>query len=591
MGRKCSHCGNMGHNSRTCITYRGSVAGGSVRIFGVQLGIPSSSSLAMKKCFSMDCLSSSSLASSSSPSSSSSSSRVSVDENSDKMAHGYLSDGLICQTQERRKGDFGRRMVLLITYYHSMLISFVTVLVSRSSVEFPEDLEQNLRVPWTEEEHKTFLAGLEKLGKGDWRGISRSFVITRTPTQVASHAQKHFLRQTSLKKKKHRSSLFDVVRSRNMADHHVNTTNCKPNDPSLPYGLLPIPTASLKIKTGCNEAHEETTLPLIDLKPLEQDTKLDNQETHRSQSPLCHDPMPIWAYGSFDSLPTSSNAAPNLELSLAGPRPLDQMSNNITAILNLIALLTSVPIIGAGIWLASKQDNECIHLFRWPVLIIGVLILLVSLSGFVGAYWNRQRLLLFYLFCMALLILLLLLLLIFFFVVTRPDGGFVVPGRAYKEYRLKGFSSWLRNHVTDSGNWRKIRTCLAQSSFCAKLSKDYTTADQFFMAHVSPLQARCCKPPTVCGFGYVNPTLWTNAANPTADPDCNMWNNDQSQLCYGCNACKAGLLGNLRKEWRKANVILIVAVVALICVYLIACSAFKNAQTEDLFKRYKQGWT
>ncbi|KAK7285359.1 hypothetical protein RJT34_20128 [Clitoria ternatea] len=65
-----------------------------------------------------------------------------------------------------------------------------------------------------------------------------------------------------------------------------------------------------------------------------------------------------------------------------------------------------------------------------------------------------------------------------------------------------------------------------------------------------------------------------------------MWN----QLCYNCNSCKAGLLGNLRKEWRKANIILIVAVVVLIWVSVIACSAFKNAQTEDLFRRYKQGW-
>lgn len=71
--------------------------------------------------------------------------------------------------------------------------------------------ERKKGTPWTEEEHRMFLLGLQKLGKGDWRGISRNYVITRTPTQVASHAQKYFIRQTNVSRRKRRSSLFDIV--------------------------------------------------------------------------------------------------------------------------------------------------------------------------------------------------------------------------------------------------------------------------------------------------------------------------------------------------------------------------------------------
>ncbi|KAK4772059.1 hypothetical protein SAY86_013834 [Trapa natans] len=57
------------------------------------------------------------------------------------------------------------------------------------------DHERKKGVPWTEEEHRRFLQGLLKYGKGDWRSISRDFVVSKTPTQVASHAQKYFIRQ------------------------------------------------------------------------------------------------------------------------------------------------------------------------------------------------------------------------------------------------------------------------------------------------------------------------------------------------------------------------------------------------------------
>ncbi|KAF6143795.1 hypothetical protein GIB67_016716 [Kingdonia uniflora] len=71
--------------------------------------------------------------------------------------------------------------------------------------------ERRKGIPWTEEEHRLFLLGLDKFGKGDWRSISRNFVISRTPTQVASHAQKYFIRLTSMNRDRRRSSIHDIT--------------------------------------------------------------------------------------------------------------------------------------------------------------------------------------------------------------------------------------------------------------------------------------------------------------------------------------------------------------------------------------------
>ncbi|CAA0814382.1 Duplicated homeodomain-like superfamily protein [Striga hermonthica] len=73
------------------------------------------------------------------------------------------------------------------------------------------DIERKKGTPWTEDEHRLFLIGLDRYGKGDWRSISRNVVVTRTPTQVASHAQKYFLRHNSARKERKRSSIHDIT--------------------------------------------------------------------------------------------------------------------------------------------------------------------------------------------------------------------------------------------------------------------------------------------------------------------------------------------------------------------------------------------
>ncbi|BAT77975.1 hypothetical protein LR48_Vigan04g236500 [Vigna angularis] len=187
IARKCSYCGKLGHNSRTC---KSPLGHGDLKLFGVQLDISSSSS---------------STISFSSPSYSAltnhffSSSPSFRDENQNSDAFLLTANTLLSRIQDTKKG-----------------------------------------VAWTEEEHKVFLLGLQKLGKGNWRGISKSFVKTRTPVQVASHAQKYFLRQShnTFHKTKHSRTLFHVPSSSTSTSSSSNCT-----------AQMPHPDLELKLAT------------------------------------------------------------------------------------------------------------------------------------------------------------------------------------------------------------------------------------------------------------------------------------------------------------------------------------------------------
>ncbi|KAK9127256.1 hypothetical protein Syun_016053 [Stephania yunnanensis] len=272
-----------------------------------------------------------------------------------------------------------------------------------------------------------------------------------------------------------------------------------------------------------------------------------------------------------------------------------RLSNSLIGLINFLTFLLSIPILGGGIWLSSKANStDCLRFLQWPIIVIGAAIMVVSLAGFAGACYRNTFLMWLYLFVMFFVIATLIGFVVFAYVVTDKGSGRAVPNRVYLDYYLEDYKGWLEERVKSDSYWGKISSCIRDSKVCGKMGRTYggapESADLFYVRRLNSIESGCCKPPSECGFVYVNETTWNPGGGLMGNlMDCTRWSNDQEQLCYSCDSCKAGVLASLKKSWRKVSIINIVVLIILVIVYVIGLAAFRNNKRMDNDEPYGMG--
>lgn len=164
------------------------------------------------------------------------------------------------------------------------------------------------------------------------------------------------------------------------------------------------------------------------------------------------------------------------------------LPNNLLGLLNILTFLISIPIVVVGVQMNRVSGaGECFELFRKPVLILGVLIMVMSIVGIIGACCRVSWVLWIYLFGMLLLIISLFVVYGIALIVTwKSGGGTRLPGTELKEYKLSSYSDWLQNRVQGK-SWDTVKNCLVVGDGCSEMPKNDTTLKEFNMKELNPV--------------------------------------------------------------------------------------------------------
>ncbi|KAK4431917.1 Tetraspanin-15 [Sesamum alatum] len=229
----------------------------------------------------------------------------------------------------------------------------------------------------------------------------------------------------------------------------------------------------------------------------------------------------------------------------------------------LLTFLLSIPFLFEAIWLLYVQQYDCEGMLKnLPRLQIGIAVGLfcVFLVSNVVVYLRGR-------WTLAPGLIVMQIALVLMFVI-----GLTLRGSFEGETRqIPASPGWLKLEVDDDGTWNNIKSCLYDTRMCRDLmSRSYNPNP----THLSPIEAGCCDPPSICGMEYVSMGYWAKPNGTTTtegayDRDCEVWGNDERVLCYDCRSCKRGLVKALEGKWLRVGKFLVVMSLLLMIFHLL----------------------
>ncbi|KAG8661609.1 tetraspanin-8 [Manihot esculenta] len=265
-----------------------------------------------------------------------------------------------------------------------------------------------------------------------------------------------------------------------------------------------------------------------------------------------------------------------------------RLSSTLFLLFNLMALASGCFGVGSYLYFQIHRVTDCQNVVQKPLMVMGIILIVMSFLGLVGAIFKLTCLLWIYSVVALLVLAGLTAFALFVYTVEDTSGSGGLAGLGFKKHNAGGdYTQWLQNMVIDGKHWNGIRTCLIDHEICKRLENTVQNSQDFYLKKLSPVQSGCCRPPIYCGFEYKNATFWVTpkSGKVSNERDCNLWSNKQEKLCYNCNTCKAAVIKKSRNTWKIFAILDSIDIAILLIAYALSCCTRNHIVSDTKYNR------